>query len=70
MVVSVSSVSLKDWLPVDSDTLVTQEDFIFNVFGYEHPKEQVISFLKYIPLTFKDLFRVRSRRVQDAMMKR
>jgi hypothetical protein len=35
---------------------VTKEGFIFNVFGYEHPKARVLAFLKYIPATFKNLF--------------
>jgi len=44
---------------MDGDTLVTWEGFIFNVFGYEHPQGRVISFLKYIPLKFKNLFKLR-----------
>ncbi len=51
--------SSRDWLPRDGDTVVTQENLIFNVFGYEHPKEHVISFPKYIPLKFKDIFGIR-----------
>lgn len=31
---------------------------MFNVFGYEHPPERVIAFLKYIPARFKALFAV------------
>lgn len=38
---------------------MTEEGFIFNVFGYEHPKNRVFSFLKYIPSKFKTLFHVR-----------
>ena len=48
-----------DWLPMDGDTFVTTEGFIFNVFGYEHPIYRVIAFLKYIPADFKALFNIR-----------
>jgi predicted nucleotidyltransferase len=44
---------------MDGDTLVTKEGFILNIFGYEHPSERVLSFLKYIPSKFKGLFHVR-----------
>lgn len=50
---------IKKWLPLDGDTIMTQEGFLLNVFGYEHPKGRVFSFLKYIPSTFKDLFNIR-----------
>jgi predicted nucleotidyltransferase len=49
----------KSWVPTDGDTFVTKEAFIFNVFGYEHPRNRVFSFLKYIPSKFKTLFHVR-----------
>jgi len=48
-----------EWLPLDGDTLLTEDGFIFNVFGYEHPEDRVFSFLKYIPSNFKDLFNIR-----------
>ncbi len=48
-----------NWLPMDGDTFVTCEGFILNVFGYEHPKERVFAFLKYVPSEFKRLFKVR-----------
>jgi len=44
---------------MDGDTFITREGFILNVFGYEHPKERVFSFLKYIPSKFKELFNIR-----------
>ncbi len=47
---------LKNWVPMDGDTFVTQEGFVFNVFGYEHPEGRVLAFLKYIPAKFKNLF--------------
>ncbi len=47
-----------DWDPSDGDTFVTKEGFIFNTFGYEHPKNRVFAFVKYIPASFKRLFDV------------
>ncbi|MEM2454355.1 MAG: hypothetical protein QXN21_00185 [Candidatus Bathyarchaeia archaeon] len=52
-------VSTKKLPPMDGDILLTSEDFIFSVFGYEHPEGRVFSFLKYIPSRFKDLFNIR-----------
>ena len=49
----------EDWIPADGDTFVTVENFIFNVFGYEHPSSRVLSFLKYIPLEYKGFFPLR-----------
>jgi len=46
-------------MPLDGDTLLMREGFILNVFGYEHPKDLVFAFLKYIPFHFKELFNVR-----------
>jgi hypothetical protein len=43
---------------MDGDTFVTQDGFIFNTFGYEHPDDRVFAFLKYIPAKYKDLFNV------------
>lgn len=53
------SASKRDWIPADGDTFVTEDDFIFNVFGYEHPKNRVTAFLKYIPTEFKSLFNIK-----------
>jgi len=47
-----------DWFPMDGDTFVTKEGFIFNVFGYEHPDDRVFAFLKYIPAKLKELFNI------------
>ena len=47
---------MKSWVPADGDTFTTKEGFIFNVFGYEHPSDRVIAFLKYIPAELKTLF--------------
>lgn len=46
------------WAPADGDTFVTQDGFIMNTFGYEHPDDRVFAFLKYIPAKYKDLFNV------------
>jgi len=43
----------------DGDIFVTKEVFIFYVFGYEHPKNLVFSFLKYIPSKLKPHFPIR-----------
>jgi len=44
---------------MDGDTFITKENFVFNVFGYEHPENRIFSFLKYIPLQLKNLFPIR-----------
>ena len=49
----------KKWVPTDGDTFITEEGFVFNVFGYKHPSNRVFSFLKYVPLRFKSFFQVR-----------
>ncbi|MGD8544813.1 MAG: hypothetical protein PVH12_01450 [Candidatus Bathyarchaeota archaeon] len=49
----------RDWIPADGDAFITREGFIFSVFGYEHPKGRVFSFLKYIPLRLKKFFDLR-----------
>jgi uncharacterized protein len=46
------------WTPMDGDTFVTKDGFIFNTFGYEHPEDRVFAFLKYIPAKYKYLFNV------------
>jgi predicted nucleotidyltransferase len=47
------------WVPMDGDTFITKESFIFYIFGYEHPINRVFSFLKYIPKQLKNLFPIR-----------
>lgn len=49
---------MKKWVPIDGDTFITKEGFIFDVFGYEHPSDRVFAFLKYIPAKLKTLFQV------------
>ncbi len=48
-----------NWVPADGDTFVTKDGFILNTFGYEHPKDRVFAFLKYIPAEFKELFQIK-----------
>lgn len=50
---------MEGWNPVDGDTFLSKEGFIFNVFGYEHPADRVFAFLKYIPAEFKELFDIK-----------
>lgn len=44
---------------VDGDTFLTKENFIFTVIGYEHPKDRLFCFLKYIPAELRRLFPLR-----------
>ncbi len=46
------------WVPMDGDTFVTEDGFIMNTFGYEHPEDRVFAFLKYIPAKYEHLFNV------------
>jgi hypothetical protein len=46
------------WVPMDGDTFVTEEGFIMNTFGYEHPEDRLFAFLKYIPAKYRELFNV------------
>lgn len=49
----------KDWVPRDGETLLTKDGFIFYVFGYEHPKNRLFAFLKYIPSSLAHYFPIR-----------
>jgi predicted nucleotidyltransferase len=51
--------TVNSWTPTDGDILLTEDRFVFYVFGYEHPKEWVFAFLKYIPSTFQSRFPLR-----------
>jgi len=44
---------MKAWIPRDGDMFITKDNFIFYVFGYEHPMGGILSFLKYIPSELK-----------------
>ncbi|MFQ5758684.1 MAG: hypothetical protein ACE5IF_03290 [Candidatus Bathyarchaeia archaeon] len=50
---------MERWTPVDGDTFLTRENFVFCVFGYEHPDGRAVSFLKYVPSRLKTLFSIR-----------
>jgi hypothetical protein len=50
---------MRQWFPVDGDTFVTRDNFVFYVFGYEHPENRVLSFLKYVPVQLKPRFPIR-----------
>lgn len=41
---------------MDGDAFVTNGDFVFYTFGYEHPPKRVFAFLKYVPSKFKSRF--------------
>ena len=49
----------RDWIPTDGDAFITKEGFVFSVFGYEHPRCRVFSFMKYIPSKLKGFFDLR-----------
>lgn len=51
--------ALEAWSPRDGDIFITKENFVFYVFGYEHPKDRVFSFLKYVPSELKTYFPLR-----------
>lgn len=42
----------------DGDIILTQENFIFYAFGYEHPPNKVISYIKYFPKEVQAKFRL------------
>jgi len=50
---------MEEWTPRDGDTLITKDNFIFYVFGYEHPPNRTFAFLKYIPSEYANLFPIR-----------
>jgi predicted nucleotidyltransferase len=50
---------MTDWIPRDGDIFTVKDGFIFYVFGYDHPKNRVLSFLKYVPSKLKGLFPIR-----------
>jgi len=44
---------------MDGDAFLTKHNFVFYTFGYEHPPEQVVAFLKYIPAQLQPFFPLR-----------
>lgn len=47
---------MKTWIPRDGDAFLTNDNFVFYTFGYEHPPNRVFAFLKYVPLKLKSHF--------------
>lgn len=47
---------MKTWIPRDGDALLTNDNFVFYTFGYEHPPNRVFAFLKYVPSKLKSRF--------------
>ncbi|MEM2740378.1 MAG: hypothetical protein QXQ29_06225 [Candidatus Bathyarchaeia archaeon] len=43
---------------LDGDVIHSRDGFIFYVFGYEHPPDRAIAFLKYIPKEYSDELRI------------
>jgi predicted nucleotidyltransferase len=41
---------------MDGDAFLTKHNFVFYTFGYEHPSEHVVAFLKYIPTQLQPFF--------------
>jgi predicted nucleotidyltransferase len=50
---------METWTSRDGDAIVTRDNFVFYVFGYEHPEGRVFSFLKYVPSDLRPYFQVR-----------
>ncbi len=42
--------------PRDGDIILSKDHFIFYVFGYDHPADKVVAYLKYIPKEIKGSF--------------
>lgn len=51
--------AINQWVPRDGETLLTKDGFILYVFGYEHPKNRVFAFLKYINSSLVHHFPIR-----------
>ena len=47
---------MESWKPRDGDIIQTRHGFVFYTFGYEHPRNHAISFLKYIPSEYSKFF--------------
>jgi predicted nucleotidyltransferase len=50
---------MKTWVPLDGDTILTSDNFIFYTFGYEHPPHRIFAFLRYIQSTYRSPFPLR-----------
>jgi hypothetical protein len=50
---------LKTWFPRDGEAFLTADNFVFYTFGYEHPPDRALAFLKYVPSKLKSSFPLR-----------
>ena len=50
---------MEEWTPRDGDAIITKDNFIFYVFGYEHPPNRTLAFLKYIPIEYAKFFPIK-----------
>ena len=50
---------MEKWTPRDGDAIITKDNFIFYVFGYEHPPNRTLAFLKYIPMEYAKFFPIK-----------
>jgi predicted nucleotidyltransferase len=46
----------EEWQLRDGDVILTKKGFIFYTFGYLHPADYIVGFLKYLPLDYKEFF--------------
>lgn len=46
----------EEWQLRDGDVILTKKGFIFYTFGYLHPVDHAVGFLKYLPLDYKEFF--------------
>jgi predicted nucleotidyltransferase len=49
---------IQAWVPRDGDATLTKENFIFYTFGYLHPPDRAISYLKYVPKNLAKEFKL------------
>ncbi|MHA1143613.1 MAG: nucleotidyltransferase domain-containing protein [Candidatus Helarchaeota archaeon] len=47
---------LKNFIVRDGDIILSSDGFIFYAFGYDHPQNMAISYLKYIPVELREHF--------------
>ena len=47
---------MKTWIPRDGEAFLTNDNFVFYTFGYQHPPNRVFAFLKYVPSKLKSHF--------------
>ena len=47
-----------NYIPRDGDIILTTDRFIFYVFGYDHPADRIIAYVKYIPKQLQSQFQL------------